>query len=57
VRKVDCDDWQDDADQLKMLEARLKELNNPACQLVLQGVWSDRKRVERTVERLKGSGK
>jgi hypothetical protein len=54
---VDCDDWQDDADQLKMLEARLKELNNPACQLVLQGVWSDRKRVERTVERLKGSGK
>jgi hypothetical protein len=57
VRKADCDDWQDDALQLKTLEDRMKELNNPACQLVLQGVWSDRTRVERTVERLKGSVK
>jgi hypothetical protein len=55
VKKEDCDDWQGDADQLRTLEARLEELNNPACQLVLQGVRSDRTRVERTVKGLKGS--
>ena len=55
VKQADCDDWQDDADQLKILEARLEELNNQACQLVLQGVRSDRKRIEGTVERLKGA--
>ena len=57
VTQADCNDWQDDADQLKILEARLEELNNQACQLVLQGVRSDRKRIEGTVERLKGSAK
>jgi hypothetical protein len=57
VQSEDWQDWQEDADQLKTLEARLEKLNNPACQLVLQGVRSDRTRVERTVERLKGSTK
>ena len=32
-------------------------MNNQACQVVLQGVRSDRKRIEGTVERLKGSAK
>jgi hypothetical protein len=57
VKKVDCEDWQDDADQLRTLEARLEELNNPASQLALQGVLSDRTGVERTVKRLEGSAK
>ena len=51
----DTDDWQDDADQLRTLEARLEELNNPACQLLLQGVRSDRKRIDGTVERLRSA--
>jgi hypothetical protein len=57
VKQADCDDWQDDANQLKILEARLKELNNPACQLVLQGVQSDLKRIEGTLQCLKRSAK
>ena len=55
VTKADTDDWQDDADQLRTLEARLEELNNPACQLLLQGVRSDRKRIDGTVERLRSA--
>jgi hypothetical protein len=45
VKQAECNDWQNDAEQLKKLEARLEKLNNQACQLVLQGVRSDRKRV------------
>jgi hypothetical protein len=55
VTQADTNDWQDDADQLKILEARLEELNNPACQLLLQGVRSDRKRIDGTVERLRSA--
>ena len=55
VTKADTDDWQDDADQLRTLEARLEELNNPACQLLLQGVRSDRKRIDGTVERIRSA--
>jgi hypothetical protein len=55
--KVTQADWQDDADQLKKLEARLEQLNNPACQLLLQGLRSDRQRIEGAVERLKESAK
>ena len=55
VKQADCADWQDDADKLKILEARLEELNNQACQLVLQGVRSDRKRIDGTVERLRSA--
>jgi hypothetical protein len=55
VTQEDTKDWQGDADQLKVLEARLEELNNPACQLLLQGVRSDRKRIDATVERLRSA--
>jgi hypothetical protein len=55
VTQKDTEDWQGDAAQLKILEARLEELNNPACQLPLQGVRSDRKRIDATVERLRSA--
>jgi hypothetical protein len=55
VAQADINDWQDDADQLKILEARLEELNNPACQLPLQGVRSDRMRIDCTVEHLRSA--
>ena len=53
VSAMDCEDWADDAGQLKTLEKVLSDMGSPVCEVALQGVRSDRKRVERAVVRFR----
>jgi hypothetical protein len=51
VSEDDAEDWAYDAQQLEALEKVLSALGNPACEVALQAVRSDRARVERAVAR------
>ena len=49
------EDCRFDLEQLAQLENRLMSLANPACELPLQGVRSDRSRLEAALQRVHGS--
>jgi hypothetical protein len=58
--KADSDDWvdlvndyEDQCDQLRRLEAALISMANPVCELPLQGVRSDVRRVETLLEQFR----
>jgi hypothetical protein len=54
VKTEDIDDCEYQIEQLKALEARLEGLTSPVCELPLQGVRSDRRRLEIVLQQFRG---